>query len=169
MDASKKNVIQMPARPTASAAKMSERKWGRDVMEARGFVIYPSLLLQAQARLKMTPTQLAIVMHLGDFWWDANRKPWPSKATLAKRVNLSSRHVQRLIAELEDMGLVKRNERRSVLKGKLSNEYDLSGLVARLKELAPEFKAADEEAKKKRQAVARPGLRKRIAVADDED
>ena len=41
--------------------------------------------------------------------------------------------------------------------------------MARLKELAPEFKAADEEAKKKRQAVARPGLRKRIAVADDDE
>lgn len=53
------------------------------------------------------------------------------------------------MAELEDMGLVKRNPRASVLKGKLSNEYDLSGLVARLKELAIEFRAADEEAKKK--------------------
>ena len=137
-------------------------------MDARNFCIVPSLLLHAQARLKMTPTHLALVMHLIDFWWHVDRKPWPSKAKLAERVGLSPRHVQRQIAELEQMGLVKRNERRSQLKGKLSNEYDLSGLVARLKELAPEFKAVEEEARKKRQAVARPGFRKR-APTDDED
>ena len=72
----KKNVIPMPARPSAAAAKMSERKWGREVMDVRGFCLFPSLLLQAQARLKMTPTHLALVLHLADFWWDANRKPW---------------------------------------------------------------------------------------------
>lgn len=165
----KKNVIPMPARPTAAAAKMSERKWGREAMDVRGFCLLPSLLLHAQARLKMTPTHLTLVLHLADFWWDANRKPWPSKAKLAKRVGLSPRHVQRQIAELENMGLVKRNPRASVLKGKLSNEYDLSGLVARLKELAIEFKAADEEARKKQQAVARPGFRKRVTAAADED
>jgi predicted transcriptional regulator len=108
-------------------------------------------------------------MHLADFWWDANRKPWLSKATLAKRMNLSARHVQRLVAELEQMGLVRRNARQSAAKGKISNEYDLCGLVARLKELAPEFKAADEEAKQKRQAVARPGFRERMPVADDQE
>lgn len=69
--------------------------------------------------------------------------------------------------ELEDMGLVRRKERRSHHRGKLSNEYDLSGLVARLKELAPEFKAVEEEAKKKRRAVARPGLRIRAASVDE--
>jgi DNA-binding HxlR family transcriptional regulator len=159
----KKNVIQMPARPTAAATRMSERKWGREVMDAKKFCIFPSLLLHAQARLKMTPTHLALVMHLIDFWWDADRKPWPSKNTLAERVGLSPRHVQRQMAELESMGLVTRVERRGHHRGKLSNEYDLSGLVARLKGLAPEFKAVEEEAKNKRQAVARAGLRKRVA------
>jgi len=164
----KKNVVQMPQRPTA-IKRMSERKWGREVMEARNFCILPSLLLHAQARLKMTPTHLALVLHLADFWWDADRKPWPSKAKLAERVGLSPRHVQRQMAELEAMGLVRRNERLSRLKGKLSNEYDLSGLVARLKDLAIEFKAADAEAKKQREAMVRPGFRKRIAEMDAED
>jgi hypothetical protein len=168
----KKNVIPMPARPTANAARMSERKWGRDVMEVRNFCLFPSLLLHAQARLKITPTQLALLMHLIDFWWDADRKPWPRKALLAERVGLSSRHVQRQIAELEALGLVKRNERFSRSKGKLSNEYDLSGLVERLKQLAPEFKAADEQARKKagggcqaRIAKTRGSGRRRIAYA----
>jgi predicted ArsR family transcriptional regulator len=94
-------------------------------------------------------------------WWYADRKPWPSKKTLGERVNLSPRQVQRHLAELEKMGLVARNERRSPLQGKLSNEYDLSGLVNRLKEIAPEFKAVEDEAREKRRAVARPGFRNR--------
>ncbi len=161
-----KNVIQMPARQvTPTVTRMSERKWGREVMEAKRFCLFPSLLLHAQARLKMTPTHLALVIHLIGYWWGADRKPWPSKATLAARVGLSARQVQRQMAELESMGLVKRNERRGPHCGKLSNEYDLSGLVARLKELAPEFKAVEDEAKERRRAVARPGFRKRTAAA----
>jgi len=68
------------------------------------------------------------------------------------------------MAELEKMGLVARRERRGAHRGKLSNEYDLSGLVKRLKELAPEFRAVEEEVKKQRRAVARAGLRRRADV-----
>ncbi len=164
-DSATGNVIQMPARKAAAAAKMSERKWGREVMEAKRFCLFPSLLLHAQRRLKMTPTHLAIVVHLIDYWWHVDRNPWPSKATLGARVGLSPRQVQRQMAELEEMGLVTRRERRGAHQGKLSNEYDLSGLVKRLKELAPEFRAVEEEAKKQRRAVARAGFRKRANAA----
>lgn len=38
------------------ATKASEKKWGKAVMEC-GFCVVPSLLLRAQQRLKLTPTQ----------------------------------------------------------------------------------------------------------------
>lgn len=142
-------------------ARMSERKWGRAVIE-RGFCIVPSLLLRAQQRLKLSPTQLALLMHLADYWWDVNRKPYPSKATLGERLGLSPRQVQRYVAELEKMGYVTRVPRTATHRGKLSNEYDLSGLTERLKELEPEFRKVEEEAQASRRAVAKPGLRKRI-------
>lgn len=144
-----------------TAAKASERKWGKGVMDL-GFSIIPSLLLRAQPRLKLSPTQLAVLMHLADYWWDVDRKPFPSKATLGERLGLSPRQVQRYTAELEDMGYLKRNQRYAHHRGKISNEYDLSGLVKRLKELEPEFREVEEVAKSSRRAVARPGLRKRI-------
>jgi DNA-binding MarR family transcriptional regulator len=146
------------------AAKASERKWGKLVMDL-GFCIVPSLLLRAQPRLKLSPTQLAVLMHLADYWWDVNRKPYPSKKTLGDRLGLSPRQVQRYIAELEEMKLVQRVERKAVHRGKLSNEYDLSGLVARLKALEPEFREVEEEHKARRRAVARPGLRRRARPA----
>lgn len=81
-----------------------------------------------------------MLVHLADYWWDVNRKPYPSKKSLGDRFGLSPRQVQRYLAELEAMGLVQRIERRAVHRGKLSNEYDLSGLVERFKELEPEFR-----------------------------
>lgn len=142
------------------AGKSSERKWGKPVMDL-GFCIIPSLLLRAQARLGLNPTQLTLLMHLADYWWDVDRKPYPSKKTLGERVGLSARQVQRYIAELEEAGLVQRIERVASHRGKLSNEYDLSGLVARLKELEPEFREVEEQARANRRAVARPGVRRR--------
>ncbi len=153
------NVV--PLRQPRKAMKASERKWGRAVM-GLGFCIVPSLLLRAQQRLKLSPTQLAVLMHLADYWWDVNRKPYPSKKTLGERLGLSPRQVQRYIADLEAAGLVQRVERTARHRGKLSNEYDLSGLVKRLKELEPEFREVEKEAKSRRREVARPGLRRRV-------
>jgi DNA-binding MarR family transcriptional regulator len=155
----------IPLRPL-TAAKASERKWGKAVMEL-GFCIVPSLLLRAQRRLGLNPTQLAVLMHLADYWWDVDRKPYPSKKTLGERLGLGPRQVQRYIAELEEAGLVKRIERRAAHRGKLTNEYDLSGLVKRLKELEPEFREVEEEIKSRRRAVARPGVRPRRPKAPD--
>jgi len=130
----------------------SEKKWGRDVIKL-GFSIIPSLIFRAQARLGLNPTQLAVLLQLADYWWDEQRHPYPSKQTLADRLSLSARQVQRHIADLEAAGLVRREERYAVHKGRLSNLYDLSGLVERLKKLEPEFREVDEM---KRQ-VERPG------------
>ena len=147
------------------ATKASERKWGKAVM-GLGFCIGPSLRLRAQQRPKPSPTQLAVLMHLADYWWDVDRKPYPSKKTLGERLGLSPRQVQRYTAELEAAGLVKRIERTARHRGKLSNKYDLSGLVKRLKELEPEFREVEEEIKSRRRAVARPGLRRRTKAPD---
>ena len=148
-----------------SASKASERKWGRPVMSV-GFCIIPSLLLRAQRRLGVSPTQLAILMHLADYWWDVERKPYPTKKTLGERLGLGPRQVQRHLADLEQAGLVQRIERRAPHRGKISNEYDLSGLVERLKELEPEFRKVENEVKKRRRAVTRPGIRRRLESAE---
>ena len=144
----------------AKAKKASERKWGKPVMDL-GFCIIPSLLLRAQARLGLNPTQLAVLMHLADYWWDAERKPYPKMKTLGERLKLSARQVRRYIAELQTAGLLERIPRTAAHRGKLSNEYDLSGLVKRLQELEPEFRAVEEEVKDRRRAVTRPGMRSR--------
>ncbi len=137
-------VVQLKANQASLA---SERKWGRAVMKL-GFSIVPSLIFRAQQRLGLNPTQLAILLQIADFWWDHNRKPYPSMKTLGERLNLSPRQIQRYMDGLEKAGLMKRVERHARHRGRLSNEFDLSGLVERLAKLEPEFREVEEMKRK---------------------
>lgn len=98
-------------------------------------------------------------MQLCDFWWEDARKPHPGKKLLAERLGLSERQVQRYIAELEQAGLVKRVERYAAHGGKMTNTYDFTGLVERLKELEPDFRKVEEDVKSERKAVAKRGYK----------
>ena len=142
----------------AKSTKQSEAKWSAEVM-ALGFCVLPSLVFRAQRRLGLNPTQLAVLLQLADFWWDSGRKPFPKKADLAERLSLSERQVQRHIADLEEAGFVKRIGRTVSRRGKISNAYDLSGLVEKLRALEPQFREVAEEAKARRKAVAKPGYK----------
>ena len=158
----KKVVLLRPARPEEEVAKTrrsANAKWGDSVM-ASGFVIVPAILLRAQRRLGLSRTQLAVLLHLTDWWMEADKKPWSSKEHLSQPIGISERQLQRQVAQLESAGLVKRVERMSN-RGKRPNGYDLTGLVRRLNELAPEF----QEASAARRKVEKPGglTRKKIA------
>jgi DNA-binding MarR family transcriptional regulator len=113
-----------------------------------GFTVLPSLIFRAQARLGLSPTHLAVLLQIADYWWEHERKPYPGTSALGKRLNLSPRQVRRHIADLEKAGLVKRIERRAAHRGKLTNIYDLSGLVEKLKKLEPEFREVQEMMRK---------------------
>lgn len=146
------NVVPLPRK---MSSRSSEKKWGKAVC-GLGFSIIPSLIFRAQARLGLNATQLAVLLQLADYWWDQERHPYPSKTTLGERLQLSPRQVQRYIAELETAGFVRRIDRFASHKGRLSNHYDLSGLVAKLKKLEPEFREAED---RKKQVSKRGGLR----------
>lgn len=151
-----KNDKATPIRPI-KLSKTSEQKWGKRVMDL-GFCIVPSLLLRAQNRLGLNPTQLAVLIQLCDFWWENERKPHPGKELLSKRLGISKRQLQRHIADLEQAGLIQRVERHHAGNGgNLSNIYDPSGLVAKLRNLEPEFREAYEKAEETRKAVSRRG------------
>ncbi len=152
--------LQLTPSVAAKTNRASADKWGPEVIEL-GFLLIPSLLLRAQQHIGLNPTQLAILLQLCDFWWDKERKPFPSKETLAPRLSLSERQIQRHIAELEKAGLVRRIERRSSNGGKLSNTHDLTGLVKRLQELEPEFREIEESTKAARRAVSKRGYKPR--------
>lgn len=147
------NII--PIKPKKDARQASIQKFGKPVIDL-GFCIVPSLLMHAQARLGVNPVQFNIIMQLADIWWVASNKPFPRKQLLSERIGLSERQIQRQIAALEKAGLVKRIGRTKPGRGKTSNEYDLSGLVEKLKSLEPEFSQVRSETRENRRRVSLP-------------
>jgi predicted transcriptional regulator len=131
-------------------------RWGDDVAKM-GYCPVPSLLLRAQRRLGLNPSQLAVLLQIVEHWWDASRAPYPSKAELSDRLGIGERQIQRYIKEMEEAGLLRRVAHYGDNGGRENNRYDLSGLVKRLAEIAPDFIAEREERKRKRKAAAMPG------------
>lgn len=135
---------------SAKSTKESEKKYGKKVIDI-GFCVVPSLILRAQQRLRISPGQLNVLLQLLDYWWDSQRKPYPSKKTLGERIGRGPRQVQRYIEQLEKMGYVKRIIRRGEKNS--TNVYDLSGLVEKLKELEPEFREVEDQYKEQKRSL----------------
>lgn len=144
--------------------KAADAKWGSTVMQ-QGYCMIPSLLLKAQNRLKLTSTQMAVLLQICDYWWEAARKPYPGKEALAMRMGMTGRQVQRHIAALEEKKLVARIPRFDASNGgRSTNMYDLSGLVSQLQALEPEFRKVEDDTKRNRRAVQKRTYRRATPV-----
>lgn len=153
------NVIPLkPGKKPQQEEKVLNQKWGEDTMQAN-YTVVPSALLKGQARLRINATELALLIHLMDHWWQADKMPWPSKKTLAERLGVGPKTIQRAMAHLEQEELIKRVPRFNKTGGRSSNEYDLSPLVQRLKPIASDLVKAAEEAKQIKKKAERPGLK----------
>lgn len=137
---------------TAKVQKESDKKWGRVVM-SHGFCIFPSILLQAQGRLGVSAQEMVVLLQLAEHWWTAESKVYPSKEVIAQRIGLGPKQVQRHVKRLEELKLVQRKERYKSGGNRTSNEYDLSGLVAKLKLIEPDI----AKAKKLKAAATKAG------------
>ncbi len=151
-----------PKQPAQETLKVLDQKWGKETMAAN-YTVLPSALLRGQARLKINATELAVLVHLIDHWWKADEMPWPSKRTLAERLRVGEKTIQRAMAHMEEENLIKRNPRFSKKNNaRTSNEYDLSPLVERLKTIAKDLVEASKEAKALKRKAERPGLKQRL-------
>lgn len=104
-------------------------KYGEAVVA--GFQPVPDLLLKNQSKLGLSPTNLVVLLNVLMHWWYPDEKPFPRTTTIAKRMGLSSRAVQRSLQDLERLGLLTRersDDGRTYL--------DPDPLVARLEALA---------------------------------
>lgn len=96
-------------------------RWGPAV--DAGFVAVPNILLRAQDKLGLTPTDVVVLLHILTHWWHRDRLPTPRSTAIAKRSGIGHRTVQRSMRRLEKLGFV---ERVRVAKDK--TEYKLDGL-----------------------------------------
>ncbi|AIL73616.1 helix-turn-helix domain-containing protein [Vibrio vulnificus] len=141
--------------------KSNEKKWGKTLMKS-GWTAFPSVILEKQHALGLTATDINIILYLSTHWWEAERKPYPSKKTIAQALGVTPRTVQKRIAALEEMGFVEREYRPHKLKGNDTNIYHFNGLIKAAEPYAQEKIEEVEtakEAKKARRKRIKPVLK----------
>lgn len=148
------NVVSLKGLVKAEKGKAKER-WSAAALE-RGYSPVPVILMWGQAKLGITPEELNVLLQLISHWWFGGNDPYLSKDRIAERMGKHPRTVQTYLTSLESKGLLRRIERYKVNKGQDANGYDLSGLVAKLEAIAPEFKKVSEQNKLRRRKVEKP-------------
>lgn len=143
--------------------RANERKWGKPLIKA-GWTLIPNQLLERQAALGLDPIDVNILLHIMRYWWEADRLPFPSKATIAKCIKSHPRTVQRRLAKLEGAGFIKRIARHHPEKGRQSNEYDFAGLIKQLTPMAEQYLAQREQRQKENSNRLTPAGRPRSKV-----
>ena len=146
--------------------RTNEKKWSKPLMDA-GWTALPSVIIENQKQLGLSPLDLNIVLYLASKWWTAEGKPYPSKSTMAKAMDVHPRTIQKHVAGLEGAGYLRREERRTET-GSKTNIYHLDGLIKAAKPFAEEklaeMKDKAEMAKRRQNRRGAPKLR---LVKDD--
>jgi DNA-binding MarR family transcriptional regulator len=119
--------LEAPFPPAARA----RQKWGEGIVA--GFQQVPDLLLKHQSKLGLSATDLAVLRNVTMHWWYPEQNPFPRATTIAKRMGVSTRTVERCLLKLRKKGFV----HRTLSTGQpRRTELDLGGLVKKLEELA---------------------------------
>lgn len=121
-----------------------QKKWGEDILRP-GFVLVPTLLFRKQGELGLESGDVVVLLNLLASWWKPEEMPFPKTATLAQRMNVSNRTVQRSLKRLEEKGFIRR-EREKTKEGHIVKTlYDLSGTVDILQAHAPPPRGSTNE------------------------
>jgi predicted transcriptional regulator len=88
-----------------------KEKWQGAVTQGSGFVAIPMALLRLQAKYDLAATELLVLINLLAHWWDPGRAVYPRSTTIAKRMGVDTRTIQRATQKLERKGLLSRSKR----------------------------------------------------------
>lgn len=87
-----------------------KEKWQGAVTQGSGFVAIPMALLRLQTKYELTPTEMLVLINLLGHWWEPDRPVFPRSTTIAKRMGVDTRTVQRATSNLEAKGLLERGK-----------------------------------------------------------
>ena len=132
MDKQQPHTDNMPS-PSAQATEESHESPWKGSHKA-GFLQIPNVLLKNQHQMGLAPTDLTVLLNIAMHWWASGRLPFPKTNTIAKRMGVDKRTVQRSIRNLSNLGLVERVIRK--VDGGEVSAFDLSGLVKKLEIMA---------------------------------
>ncbi|MDC8635654.1 helix-turn-helix domain-containing protein [Xanthomonas hortorum] len=106
---------------------------------------------------RLNNTQAMICIHLLDYWHHEDRRPFPSKRDLARRMGVTEKTIQTNISALEKAGIIRREYRKTASGDFNSNIYHLDGLINKVREIEPGFTAERQLRKENRSKLQSPG------------
>jgi hypothetical protein len=135
------------ARPRPSRrVGVAETKWGAAVSGGpNGYQLVPDVLLRKQTELKLDATDIVILLNICMHWWESepSKMPHPRPVTIANRMGISTRTVERHIARLGDLGLMEWLPPEPRADAPSVRRFDLEGLRSALERLAYESSTED--------------------------
>lgn len=129
------------------------KKWGVQSKDV-GWTAVPNILIYRQKTLGIDSLDLNILLHLLTYWWQDEKKPHPSKKTLAQAIGVTPGTIQKRIRAMEAGGLIKRIQRRRDNDRSDTNEYDLTPLKEAL------IPHAEEELRERKKKHTEKRIRK---------
>ena len=106
-------------------------------MGLTGYTAVPDVLIRSQRQLKLSTTEMVVILNLLAHWWkDDGEWPYPRLSTIAGRMGVSRRTVERAIKSLEYKRLILHLEGEVGANGLMARRFDLSGLVSELQSSA---------------------------------
>jgi hypothetical protein len=121
--------IEPPPQTETKSIKVNEKKWGKRLLKGK-YTLIPNIIFERQLALKLDPVDINIILHLASYWWTAEGKPRPAKATIAEAMKRNPRTIQRHIERMEKLGYIRRERRFVQGFGSAPNVYHLDGLIA---------------------------------------
>ena len=96
---------------TLEEAKITvKEKWQGAVNEGSGFVAVPMSLLRLQSKYQLNPTEMLVLINLLAHWWDPKKPVFPRSTTIARRMGVDLRTVQRATHKMVKAGLIERDK-----------------------------------------------------------
>ncbi|WOH71127.1 helix-turn-helix domain-containing protein [Bradyrhizobium sp. NDS-1] len=102
-------------------------RWG--IVADPGYLALPFVILLFQGKLGLRPDDLNVLMNYLAHWHAADRMPFPHSITIAKRMGVSPRTVQRSLSRLQKGGFIRKMKKRHP---KDPVAYDMNPLVEML-------------------------------------
>lgn len=85
-----------------------KEKWQGAVTTGSGFVAIPMSLLRLQSKYDLSPTDMLVLINLLAHWWEPDQVVYPRSTTVAARMGVDKRTVQRSTQKLQKAGLLNR-------------------------------------------------------------
>ena len=112
-------------------------RWGSAITRgSTGFTAIPNVLIRYQSKLELSSVEFVVLLNLLTHWWRNDELPYVRLPTIAFRIGVSRRTVERAIQSLEDRELIRRLPAERSQVHLTIRRFDLSGLVIKLREFA---------------------------------